>query len=274
MPDLPADKANPYAHCEPGTEQGQYVPGDGLPRVWDGAKWLSPKDALEAGVIDLTDIGQPVTDEELGHLKAYSDGHHLQRIPGWYVLDLSDWRYSSDGDGPKCFGTLGEAREAFWEAIHEAIQSRELDPSDVGRLVHSRSVYSEDGCGENWETASVYDCPGLAVIDYGSFPCTCDVPRFEIHDTVEEAKDTLESFVEELECNAQGNIDYKWRAKVWNEGEKEIEYGASWQDEEEDEEDEEEDEEQPEEEDADDVEDCQDGEDNPEDDDAQPPATA
>ena len=58
----------------------------------------------------------------------------------------------------------------------------------------------------------MYDCPGLAVIDYGSFPCTCNVPRFEIYDTIEEAKDTLESFVEELECNAQGNIDYKWRA--------------------------------------------------------------
>jgi hypothetical protein len=62
------------------------------------------------------------------------------------------------------------------------------------------------------------------------------VPRFEIHDDVDEAKSTLESFVDELECNAQGNIDYKWRATVWNEGEEEVEYGASWQDDEDEEE--------------------------------------
>jgi hypothetical protein len=61
------------------------------------------------------------------------------------------------------------------------------------------------------------------------------VPRFEIHDDVDEAKSTLESFVDELECNAQGNIEYKWRATVWNEGEEEVEYGASWQDDEEEE---------------------------------------
>lgn len=62
------------------------------------------------------------------------------------------------------------------------------------------------------------------------------MPRFEIHDDVDEAKSTLESFVDELECNAQGNIEYKWRATVWNEGEEEVEYGASWQDDEEEEE--------------------------------------
>ena len=61
------------------------------------------------------------------------------------------------------------------------------------------------------------------------------MPRFEIHDDVDEAKSTLESFVDELECNAQGNIEYKWRATVWNEGEEEVEYGASWQDDEEEE---------------------------------------
>jgi hypothetical protein len=236
MAKKPARRVNPFAKCESGTDTGEYILDDGQPRVWDGSKWLSPKDALEASVIDLGEIGQPVSDADLGHLKNYGDDHHLWKIPGWFVLNLSDWRYSRDWEGPKFYEELPKAKEAFWEAVREAIETQEMDPSDFGRKVHSRSVYSEDGCGGNWETATVYDCPGFAVIDYGSFPCTCGVPRFEIHDDVDEAKSTLESFVDELECNAQGNIEYKWRATVWNEGEEEVEYGASWQDDEEEEE--------------------------------------
>ena len=156
-------------------------------------------------------------------------------------MDLTDSRYARSGEKPLFFEDLEKAKAEYWEAIHEAVTSGELDPSDIGRKVHTRSVYSEDGCGENWETARVYECPGFAVIDYGSFPCTCDVPRFEIHDDIDAAKRALESFVDELEMNAQGNIDYTWRASVWNEGEEKVFYGASWQEEEEEEEEEEDD---------------------------------
>jgi len=241
MSDPCAETANPFADCKPGKEPGDRVTRGKLPRVWDGTRWLSPWAAIEAKIIQPEEIGQPLPESKTGHLKSYDASSHLLKIPGGYVVNLAGSRYARSGEKPLFFEDLEKAKAEYWEAIHEAVTSGEVAPSDIGRKVHTRSVYSEDGCGENWETARVYECPGFAVIDYGSFPCTCDVPRFEIHDDVDAAKRAVESFVDELEMNAQGNIDYTWRASVWNEGEEKVFYGASWQEEEEEEEEEEED---------------------------------
>jgi|GEM_PF-1703158 len=236
MSDKPADSVNSYAKYEPGNDKGEYISSDGLPRVWDGTKWLSPKDALEAGVIEKEAIKEDLSDEDLGHLKAYSGSSCLYKIPGFFVLDLVDSEYSRGRDKPLFFDDLAKAKAEFWKAVKKTVTSGGVNLEDIGRMVHYRSVYSEDGCGENWETASVYDCPGFAVIDYGSFPDTCDVPRFEIHDDVASAKCEVESFVDDLEMNAQDNIEYEWKVAVWNEGEEEVTYGASWQEEVEEEE--------------------------------------
>ncbi len=48
-------------------------------------------------------------------------------------------------------------------------------------------------------------------------------------------KSEVESFVDGLEMNAQDNIEYEWKVAVWNEGEEEVTYGASWQEDEEEE---------------------------------------
>jgi len=233
MSDQHAETVNPFAKCEPGTETGEYINDDGPPRVWDGEKWLSPKEALEAGLVDKHDVMEELTDEELGHLKEYCGSSCLWKIPGYFVLDLADSAYANGRKKLEFFEDREKAKAEFWDAIKEAVVSGEVSPEDIGRRVHYRSVYTEDGCGENWETAEVYDCPGFAVIDYGSFPDTCSVPRFEIHDDVDSAKNELESFVDGLESDAQGNIEYEWQASVWNEGEKEVTYGASLQEEEE-----------------------------------------
>ena len=96
------------------------------------------------------------------------------------------------------------------------------------------------------------------------FPAVrADDPVLDPHQLdVDSAKRALESFVEGLESAAEGNIDYEWKASVWNEGEKEVTYGASWQEEEEEEEKEEEEEEEEEEE----TEDDEDGDENEEED--------
>ena len=36
MAKKPARRVNPFAKCEPGTNTGEYINDDGLPRVWDG----------------------------------------------------------------------------------------------------------------------------------------------------------------------------------------------------------------------------------------------
>ena len=241
MSDKPTKKAKLFSKCEPGTAKGQYLTSDGLPRVWDGSKWLSPKDALEGGIIEKEAIKEDLSEEDLGHLKAYGGGSCLYKIPGFFVLDLVDSDYSRVRDKTLFFDDLAKAKAEFWKAVKETVASGGVNLDDIGRMVHYRSVYSEDGCGENWETASVYDCPGFAVIDYGSFPDTCDVPRFEIYADVASAKYEVESFVDDLEMNAQDNIDYEWKVAVWNEGEEEVEYGASWQEEGEEEEEEQDD---------------------------------
>jgi hypothetical protein len=233
MAKKPARRVNPFAKCEPGTDTGEYILDDGQPRVWDGSKWLSPKDALEAEIIDKYRIMEKMTDDDLGHLKEYSGNSCLWKIPGYFVLDLANSDYANGREKLEFFDDLEKAKAEFWKAIKESVESGEVSLEDIGRLVHYRSVYTEDGCGENWETAEVYDCPGFAVIDYGAFPDTCDVPRFEIYRDVDSAKRELESFVEGLESDAEGNIEYEWKASVWNEGEEEVTYGASWQEEEE-----------------------------------------
>lgn len=235
MSDQHAETVNPFAKCEPGTETGEYIKDDGPPRVWDGANWLSPKDALEAEIVDKHVVMEELPESDLGHLKNYCGCSCLWKIPGYFVLDLADSDYANGREKLEFFDDLEKAKAEFWKAIKEAVVSGEVSPEDIGRLVHYRSVYVEGPYGDDWETAEVYDCPGFAVIDYGSFPDTCSVPRFEIHDDVDSAKNELESFVDGLEMDAQGNIEYEWQASVWNEGEKEVTYGASWQEEEEEE---------------------------------------
>jgi hypothetical protein len=236
MSEQPADYANPFAKCEAGTETGEYINDDGLPRVWDGEKWLQPKEALEAGIIDKFSVMEELADEDLGDLKEVGGTYWLWKIPGYFVLDLADSDYAYGRKNLEFFENLEEARTEFWNAIKETVESGEVRPESIGKKVHSRSVYSEDSSGGFWETAEVYDCSGFAVIDYGTFPGTCNVPQLEFHYEVSMAKNTLESFVDELERNAQGNIGYKWRTTVWNEGEEEVEQGASWQDDEDEEE--------------------------------------
>jgi hypothetical protein len=250
MSEQPSENANLFAQFEPGTETGEYISDDGRPRVWDGEKWLSPKDALEAGIIDKAGVMEELADADLGDLKKYSGTECLWKIPGFFVLDLADSDYANGREKLEFFDDLDKAKAEFWEAIKEAVVSGNVNLEDIGRLVHYRSVYVEGPYGDDWETAEVYDCPGFAVIDYGSFTDTCSVPRFEIHDDVDSAKNELESFVDGLEMDAQGNIEYEWQASVWNEGEQEVTYGASWQEEEEEEEEEDDDDEQNDEDDA------------------------
>ena len=146
MSDQPADSVNPYAKCEPGTDTGEYILDDGLPRVWDGTKWLSPREALEAEVLDKDAIKEELSDEELGHLKAHGGSSCLWKIPGYYVLDLTDSDYANAANKPRYFDYLEDAKAEFWNAIKEAVESGEVSPEDIGKKVHYRSVYSED-CG-------------------------------------------------------------------------------------------------------------------------------
>lgn len=180
-----------------------------------------------------------LADADLGDLKKYGGTECLWKILGFFVLDLADSDYANGRENLEFFDELDKAKDEFWEAIKESVESGDVSPETIGKMVHYRSVYSKDSSGGFWETAEVYDCSGFAVINYGSFPSTCNVPQLEIHDDVGIAKNALESFVDELERNAHGNIEYKWRTTVWNEGEEEVELGAWWQEEEEEEEDEE-----------------------------------
>ncbi|MFM8930363.1 MAG: hypothetical protein ACKOS8_00620, partial [Gemmataceae bacterium] len=60
MSDPTAETANPFAHCKPGKEPGDRVTRGKLPSVWDGTRWLSPRHAIESGIIQPGEIGQPL----------------------------------------------------------------------------------------------------------------------------------------------------------------------------------------------------------------------
>jgi hypothetical protein len=131
-----AKSANLFAYCEPGTDTGEYIQDDGLPRVWDDTKWLSPKDALEAEIIDKYLVIEELTDDDLGHLKKYCGSFCLCKIPSYFVLDLANSDYFNGREKIEFFNDLEKFKAEFWKAINESVESGEVSLEDIGKKVH------------------------------------------------------------------------------------------------------------------------------------------